>query len=58
MEITKKQFDLDPSLVAAAMSILTPAANDSEILAADPAFDKWLDQRAMEFEIEHGDFYV
>jgi hypothetical protein len=58
MAITQKQFDNDPTLVAKAMSLLTPAANDSDILAADPAFDKWLDQRAMEFEIEHGDFYV
>lgn len=58
MSMTQKQFDEDVSLVPMALSLLTPAANDSEILAADPAFDKWLDQRAMEFEIEHGDFYV
>lgn len=51
--MTQAQFDNDPALTAKAMTLLTEAANDS-----DPAFDEWLDQRAMEFAIERGDFYV
>ena len=56
--MTQTQFDSDPSLTAKALTIIEPAANDAFILDNDPGYSAWLDARAMEFEIEHGDFYV
>jgi len=54
--MTQTQFDADPSMTAKAMALI--AANDDDILASDPAYLQWLDQRALEFEIERGLFYV
>jgi hypothetical protein len=53
MALTQAQFDLDPTLVAKAMSLLTPAANDADI--DDIA---QIEKDALAFEIEHGGFYV
>jgi len=57
MTMTQKQFDLDPSLVPMALAMITPAANDDfnweAELAADPAYDAWVNEQAMAWNFSH-----